>query len=67
MQNTNFPKYVLGILLISWIMAGCATPPTHDADPFEKFNRRGKYLLPIPVYHVLNLAQKMVKPDKGLR
>ncbi len=40
MQNTNFPKYVLGILLISWIMAGCATPPTYNkADPFEKFNR----------------------------
>ncbi len=40
MRNTNFPKYVLGVLSISWIMTGCATPPTHDkADPFENFNR----------------------------
>ena len=39
MQNTNFSKYILGILLVSWIMTGCATPTTHEADPFENFNR----------------------------
>lgn len=39
MQKVSGYKSVLGSLLLSWVVSGCATPPTHNPDPFEKFNR----------------------------
>jgi phospholipid-binding lipoprotein MlaA len=39
MQKVSGYKSVLGSLLLSWVVSGCATPPTHNYDPFEKFNR----------------------------
>ena len=39
MQNINFSKDLLGILMMTWILTGCATNPSHEADPFETFNR----------------------------
>jgi phospholipid-binding lipoprotein MlaA len=39
MQKISCYKSVLGSLLLSWVVSGCATPPTHNPDPFEKFNR----------------------------
>jgi len=39
MQETNFSKYILGMLLMTWFITGCATSPKNEVDPFETFNR----------------------------
>jgi len=38
MRNVIGYKSILGLILLSWLVAGCATPPTKQ-DPLEKFNR----------------------------
>ncbi|RKZ49574.1 MAG: VacJ family lipoprotein [Candidatus Parabeggiatoa sp. nov. 3] len=40
MRNARYYRTVLGLLLGSWILSGCATTTTpHESDPFEGFNR----------------------------
>ena len=39
MRNPIYYKSVLGLLLLSWLVSGCATTANNEADPLEKFNR----------------------------
>ena len=39
MRNPIYYKSVLGLLLLSWLVSGCATTANNDVDPLEKFNR----------------------------
>jgi len=39
MQNLSYYQSIFSVMLLSWVISGCATPPTHNPDPFENFNR----------------------------
>jgi phospholipid-binding lipoprotein MlaA len=39
MQYFPFYRGIIGLLLCSWLMVGCATTPNNSADPWENFNR----------------------------
>ena len=39
MRNLSYYQSVFGVMLLSYVISGCATPPTHNPDPFENFNR----------------------------